>query len=65
MKKVKVCVSLCISREVEVEVEDEYNEDDLYYAFTEQESLPMGVYDYDTNNSDDWIVDDLTVVEVK
>lgn len=66
MKKVKVCASLCISREVEVEVDDEeYNEDDLYNSFVSQIDLPMGVYEYDNKDPEAWLVDDLTVVEVK
>ena len=58
MKKVKFLVSLCISKEMEVEIDyDDYTLDDLYGEV----DFPIGVYDYLTDDEDDWIVDDADI----
>ena len=46
-----------MGKEVEVEVPEDYTYGDIENAFHEQYSLPMEVYDYPTDDPEDWIVD--------
>ena len=54
---IKVIVSVCMGKEVELEVPDNYTYEDIEEAFHEQYSLPEGVYTYITDDPDDWIAD--------
>ena len=53
--KVQITVSLCISNDCEIDVEDTSPEN-LYDAFMNQEGLPSEVYD------GRWVVDDLEII---
>lgn len=58
--KTNITVSLCISRDFEVEVGDTSPEN-LYDAFMIQHGLPLGVSNYVENNK--WFVDDLEIID--
>ena len=57
MMKIKVIVSVCMGKEVELEVPEDYTYNDIENAFHEQYNLPEGVYPYATDDPDDWIAD--------
>ena len=57
MKKIKIIASVCMGKEVEVEVPDNYTYEDIENAFHEQHSLPSGIYTYATDDPEDWIAD--------
>lgn len=59
MKKVNITVSMCISNDFIVDVEDSTPED-LYDAFMTQHGLPSGVSSYMQDKK--WIVDDLEII---
>ena len=56
--KVPITVSLCISKDFEIEITD-ITEENLYDAFMLQKGLPLNVYDYPTD--DGWCVDDMVI----
>ena len=56
-KKIKVIASVCMGKEVELEVPENYTYHDIENAFHEQHSLPEGVYPYATDDPEDWIAD--------
>lgn len=57
--KVNITVSLCISNDFTVDVE-EATPENLHDAFITQHGLPLGVSDYSENGK--WLVDDLEII---
>lgn len=57
--KTNISVSLCISNDFIVDVEDPTPEN-LYDAFMIQYGLPLGVSNYAENGK--WLVDDLEII---
>lgn len=57
--KTNITVSLCISRDFEVEVED-VKPDNLFDAFILQYGLPSDVSEYETK--DKWLVDNIEII---
>lgn len=53
--KVKITVSLCISNDYEIVV-DNPSPENLYEAFMNQEGLPSEIYD------GKWVIDDLVII---
>lgn len=57
--KTNITVSMCISRDFEIEVEN-CTPENLYDQFMIQYGLPLGVSNYAT--SDKWFVDDIEII---
>lgn len=57
--KTNITVSLCITNEFEIEV-DEATPENLYDAFMIQYGLPLGVSNY--AEKDKWFVDDMEII---
>lgn len=53
--KVKITISLCISNDYEIVV-DNPSPENLYEAFMNQEGLPSEIYD------GKWVIDDLVII---
>ncbi len=57
--KVNATISLCISKDVELNVENA-DQEDIYEAFQIQEGYPLGVSDYPQDNK--WVVDNISII---
>lgn len=58
--KVNATISLCISKDVELDIEKDATLEDIHNAFIVQEGYPLGVSDYLQDNK--WIVDDISII---
>lgn len=61
--KVEVGVFLEISKEVDLELPENYTMDDVYEAFDNQYGFPPNCYDYITGHSDDWLINNVDILE--
>lgn len=58
--KVNATISLCISKDVELDVEKDATLKDIHNAFMVQEGYPLGVSDYPQDNK--WFVDNISII---